>query len=199
MVVPGHQLVDLDAARLAASLASISALAARNGSRVSSSSSSNSLMSSSPSCSLRYSCRAWKFLKPSLPGRLVAQLDQLLQVGLDDLADLLARFPDGLAALGVVRLLEDLADLAVGHLLAVDLGAEDVERLLDRVGLGDHLLEQVGIDLLFQVGQVEHVDGPGERPGRRCPCRASLSALSSAKASRSARASSILFWASSFL
>ena len=68
-----------------------------------------------------------------------------------------------LRRVGVLRFLEDLADLAVGHLLAVDLGPEDVERLLDRVGLGGHLLEQLGIDLLFEVLQVEDVDLAGQQ------------------------------------
>ena len=58
----------------------------------------------------------------------------------------------------VVGLLEDLADLAVGHFLAVDPGAVDVERLLDGVRLRGDLLQQRRVDLLLQVDQVEHVD-----------------------------------------
>ena len=101
-------------------------------------------------------------MKPSLRGRLVAELDEFLQVGLDRCADALARFPDLLPQRRVGGLLEDVADLAVGHLLAVDLGAEDVERLLDGVGLGGDLLQQLGRDLLFEVLQVEHVDLAGD-------------------------------------
>ena len=101
-------------------------------------------------------------LEPELLGRLVAQPDEFLQVGLDVLADDLARLPDLAAEFGLGGLLEHLADLAVGHLAAVHVGPEDVELLLDGVGLGGDLLEQRRIDLLLQVQQVEHVDGAGE-------------------------------------
>ena len=46
---------------------------------------------------------------------------------------------------------------------AVDVGAIAVERLLDGVGLGRDLLEELGIDLFFQIEQVKHVDLPGQR------------------------------------
>ncbi len=79
-------------------------------------------------------------LEAELYGRLVAQPHQLLEVFLDDLADELARLPDGPAAGRVVRGLEHFPDLAVGQLLAVHLGAEHIKGLLDGVRLGDHLL-----------------------------------------------------------
>ena len=96
-------------------------------------------------------------------GNLVAQLDQLLEVRLHDLADALARLPDLLAFGRVLRLLQDLADLAVRELFPCHLGAVDVEGLLDRVRLRRDLPQQSGIDLLLQIQQVKHLDLAGEQ------------------------------------
>src|SRR5262249_49912519 len=101
-------------------------------------------------------------LEAELDSSFIPKLDQLLQIRLNNLADALARFPYGLAPCGIGRFLEDLPNLAVGHLLAIDLGTEDVELLLNGVGLGDNLPEQFDIDLLLEIGQVENVNGAGE-------------------------------------
>ena len=97
-----------------------------------------------------------------LDGGFIADLDQLTEVSGEHAADRLACLPDRLPPLGVLRGLEHLADFAVGHLLAVDPGPEDVEGLLHLVGDGGHLFEQGGIDLLLQISQIEQIDLTGQ-------------------------------------
>ena len=94
---------------------------------------------------------AWKFLKPSCVAASLRSSTSSFRSASTTAPTSLLASQTALRRFGVVRLLEDLADLAVGHLLAVDLGPEDVELLLDGVRLGGHLLEQLRVDLLFQV------------------------------------------------
>ena len=101
--------------------------------------------------------KGMKVLEAQLVSGFVAEPDQFFQVRLDGAADRLAGLPDRLKPFGVLGFFQDLAHLAVGHFLAVHLGAVDVECLFHGVRLGDDLLEQGRIDLFFQVLQIEHV------------------------------------------
>lgn len=98
--------------------------------------------------------------KTELPGRLVAKLYQLLELRGNDFAYFFRRLPDFLAAFRLGRRFENLAKLGVGHFLAADLGPIGAELLLDGIAQGRQLLEKGGIDLLFEIGQVDNVDGP---------------------------------------
>ena len=76
---------------------------------------------------------------------------------------------DGVHVLAV-EFLEDLADVVFGELLAVDFGAKDIEGFLNPIGLFHHFPEQIGVHLLLQISQVEHVylafeDGIGDAAG----------------------------------
>ena len=100
----------------------------------------------------------WKFLKPSFRAGLVAELHQFLQMPRHLPSDRLARLPDGPPPGGILRLDQHAADFAVGHLLAVDHGAEDVERVFDEVRLGKDFLQQLRIELLRQIVAIEDLD-----------------------------------------
>ena len=101
-------------------------------------------------------------VEAQLAGGLVAELDEPDDVARDRLAHLLAGQP-GLLPLGRVGLvLEDLLDLVVGDLAAVDRAAEGAEVLLDLGAQLDDLLEQLRLDLVRQVGVVEHGQLPGQ-------------------------------------
>ena len=107
-------------------------------------------------------------MKPSLRAASLRKQHELLEVGLDGAADLLAGLPDALP-LGRCPCdsLSDFADFAVGELLVADPGSKDVERLFDFVGLGRDPLEQLGIDLLFEIDEVQDVDLPPQRADRQ--------------------------------
>ena len=63
------------------------------------------------------------------------------------------------------RLLEKLSRIcppSISRFFLCNSGAETVEGLLDRVGLGRHRLQQRGIDLFFEVLQPQQGDLPGE-------------------------------------
>ena len=138
-------------------------------------------------------------LEAELRRGLVAELDQLLEVRFDRWPRRLARLPHLLPQRGVGRFLQRAAHLAVGDFLAVHLGAEHVERLLDRVRLGGDLLEQLRLDLLFEVLQVQQLNCRATSGSSISPLSAAaLSALMRSNVSLSERAASILFCASSF-
>ncbi len=102
-------------------------------------------------------------LVPELRGRFVAGLGEGDDLRTDLLADLLERFPDGLALLAVLFLGEHLEQLVVRVLLAFELCAEGVEGLLDLAARVDHLLEQVGWELVALEGEL----GDFQRPHRQ--------------------------------
>jgi hypothetical protein len=89
-----------------------------------------------------------EIVEAELTGRLVAQLDESDQVRRDRRTDLLACQP-GLFPLGEIGLVfEDVFDLVVRHLLAVDGAPEGAEVLLDLGAQLDDLLEPLRLDLL---------------------------------------------------
>ena len=73
--------------------------------------------------------------KPRSARGFVAQQHQLSQIFGHRGADSLARLPNGLPLGGVFGFLQYTPGLAVGDLLAVELGAIDVKCLLDFIGL----------------------------------------------------------------
>ena len=107
-------------------------------------------------------------MKPSFRAFSLRSFTNRFKCGSTFAAHRLAGLPGGAALGRVLRLGEDAADLVVGQLPAAHHRPEDVERLFHHVRLGQHLLQQRGLDLLGQVFQVEDFDlPPQERIGRR--------------------------------
>src|SRR5579871_645842 len=101
-------------------------------------------------------------LEPQLRRRLVAEFDQLTQIRLHNATYSLAGFPDGTPPLRIFGILQDVANFTVGHFPAIHLSAEGVERFLDFVRQGHHLLQERRVDLFLQITEIEHVDLPGD-------------------------------------
>ena len=134
MIVPGTQLVDCRCHNCSARLGVDLALQLRRTARGSaSSSSSNSCKDLFLVLFVQVKLHDVIVAKAELVRRLVAQLDQCLEIGLDHRTDPLARFPDGLAAGASPSMPSSTCGTSLSvQLLAVHFGAIDVERLLDR-------------------------------------------------------------------
>ena len=162
VVVPRHQVGDRHARASSPAARRCRAFALRERLlRDRLSRSSNSLMSSAPSCSLRASCRAWKFLKPSCVAASLRSFTNSARSASTVAPTPLLASHTFCRSARIGRLLERAAHLAVGDLQAVHRRAEHVERLLHRVRLRGDLFEQFRGNLLFQVLKVQQLHLPG--------------------------------------